>query len=316
MRPEGSPFTGLRTIVAKETADHLGSARMGFLQLLIALAGGGAVYVGTQAIRDAKAGDPFLLLRLFTAGHDPLPSFVSFLGFLVPLAAIALGFDAVNGEFSKRTLSRVLAQPVYRDAFLFGKFLGGLLTLAVSLMALWLLVAGLGMLLLGVPPSGEEVLRSLAFLLVTVAYGAVWLALALLFSTVFRQAASAAFAALAIWLLFTVFWPMIVDLVVHGPGGGGQPLFGEAAELERQLWLSRLSPNTLYGESALGLLHPDVRTLGPVFLFQLEGMVLGAPLPFGQSFLLVWPQMTGLIAATILLFTVAYVVFQRQEIRA
>ena len=43
---------------------------------------------------------------------------------------------------------------------------------------------------------------------------------------------------------------------------------------------------------------------------------MGAPLPLGQSLLLVWPQITGLIAIAILLFTLAYVAFQRQEIRA
>jgi len=32
--------------------------------------------------------------------------------------------------------------------------------------------------------------------------------------------------------------------------------------------------------------------------------------------LLIWPQLTGLIAGTILLFALAYVLFQRQEIRA
>jgi ABC-2 type transport system permease protein len=32
--------------------------------------------------------------------------------------------------------------------------------------------------------------------------------------------------------------------------------------------------------------------------------------------MLVWPQLTGLIAGTILLFAVSYVLFQRQEIRA
>jgi ABC-2 type transport system permease protein len=44
--------------------------------------------------------------------------------------------------------------------------------------------------------------------------------------------------------------------------------------------------------------------------------LLGAPLPAAQSFLLVWPQLTGLVAATILIFAIAYVAFQRQEIRA
>ncbi len=36
----------------------------------------------------------------------------------------------------------------------------------------------------------------------------------------------------------------------------------------------------------------------------------------GESLALIWPQVTGLIAATIVLFAVAYMLFQRQEIRA
>ena len=44
--------------------------------------------------------------------------------------------------------------------------------------------------------------------------------------------------------------------------------------------------------------------------------VLGTPLPLSQSVLLVWPQITGLLALTLLLFTGAYVAFQRQEVRA
>ena len=60
--------------------------------------------------------------------------------------AIGLGFDAVNGEHNRRTLSRILSQPIYRDALLFGKFLAGLFTLSISLIALWLLVIGFGLL--------------------------------------------------------------------------------------------------------------------------------------------------------------------------
>ena len=71
--------------------------------------------------------------------QDPLPSFIALLGFLIPLVAIAIGFDAINGEFNRRTLSRVLAQPIYRDALLLGKFLAGLLALSIGLLSLWLL---------------------------------------------------------------------------------------------------------------------------------------------------------------------------------
>ena len=38
--------------------------------------------------------------------------------------------------------------------------------------------------------------------------------------------------------------------------------------------------------------------------------------PLLQSVLVVWAQIVSLIAATILLFVIGYVVFQRQEVRA
>ncbi len=105
--------------------------------------------------------------------------------------AIGLGFDAVNGEHNRRTLSRILAQPIYRDALLIGKFLAGLATLGSMLLCLWLLVIGFGLLYLGVPPGTEEIARSFVFLLVALAYCGVWLALAMLLSILFRSAATA-----------------------------------------------------------------------------------------------------------------------------
>src|SRR5579872_5459362 len=196
IRREGSAFAGLGAVTMKELADNLSTARMRLLELLVFVAGIGAVYATISGVKATISQDPFVFLRLFTTSHDPLPSFVSFLGFLIPIVAIALGFDSISSEFNRRTMSRILAQPIYRDALLFGKFLAGLITLAVMLVALWLLLVGLGILLLGLPPSGEEVLRGLAFLGVAIAYGGVWLALAMLLSILFRSAATAALACL------------------------------------------------------------------------------------------------------------------------
>ena len=50
---------------------------------------------------------------------------VGILGFLISLMAIGFGFDAIDGEHNRRTLSRILAQPIYRDALLAGKFIAG-----------------------------------------------------------------------------------------------------------------------------------------------------------------------------------------------
>jgi ABC-2 type transport system permease protein len=320
MRREGSPFQGTATVALKELADHLSSVRMRVLEWLIVLTAAAALYGAIDSLRQNTAEDPFLLLRIFTVERSPLPSFVTLLGFLIPLMAIGLGFDAVNGEHNRGTLSRILSQPIYRDALLTGKFLAGLGTIAISLTALWLLVIGLGLLFLGVPPGGEEIMRAFAFLLVTIVYAGVWLALAMLFSVIFRSPASAALVALGVWLLFTLIWPMLGPALaqVIAPPDPQYALLGlpTPETLQWQQYLSRLSPNYLFGEAMLALLSPSTRALGPVFLDQLQGAVMGAPLPLSQSLLLAWPQTVALLAAVMLLFTAGYVAFQRQEVRA
>jgi len=320
MQREGSAFSGLGVVMLKELSDHLSSIRMRVLEWLVVLVALAALYGAIQQIKDTTAEDPFLFLRLFTTSRDPLPSFVSFLSFLVPLMAIGLGFDAVNSEHNRRTLSRILSQPIYRDALLFGKFLAGLITLSISLITLWLLVIGLGLLLIGIPPGAEEMARSFVFLLVTIVYAGVWLALALLFSILFRSAATAALVTLGLWLLVTFIWPVLSGALAQiiVPPDPRYTALGlqtpGTAQLEQIL--ARFSPSTLYAETVVALLDPTTRALGPIYLSQLQGAVLGAPLPFAESILIAWPQMVGMIATAIVLFVIGYVIFQRQEVRA
>ena len=313
MQREGSALHGLGVVILKELSDHLTSVRMRVLEWLVVLFALAALYGAIQQIRETTAEDPFLFLKLFTTAREPLPfTFVSFLTILVPLVAIGMGFDAVNGEHNRRTLSRILSQPIYRDALLFGKFLAGLFTLSVSLLALWLLVIGLGLFLLGLPPSGEELTRAFIFLFVTIAYAGVWLALAMLCSIIFRSAATAALVALGLWLFLTLIWPALAPAIViaFAPSSDEETLILAAQ------YLARLSPSNLFGEVVLALLNPTTRTLGPVYLSQLQGAVLGAPMPLGESLIIAWPQIVGLVAGTILLFVGGYVIFQRQEVRA
>ena len=320
MRREGSAFQGVGAVFVKELSDNISSVRMLMLELLIVVTAMAALYEAIAALRQNTAEDPFLLLRLFTVSQVPLPSFVAILGFLIPLMAIGLGFDLINSEHNRRTLSRILAQPIYRDALLLGKYLAGLATIAISLTALWLLVIGLGLIFLGVPPGGEEIARSLAFLVIAVFYAGVWLSLAMLLSIVFRSPATAALVALGIWLFLTVLWPMLAPAIAQAivppdPRFAALGLDTPGTAIWTQL-LQRFSPNDLFGEAMLAVLSPTTRTLGPVFLDQIRGAVMGAPLPFGQSVMIAWPQTVGLIACTTVLFVAGYVLFQRQEVRA
>jgi len=178
-------------------------------------------------------------------------------------------------------------------------------------------MTGLGILLLGLPPSAADIVRGIAYLAATLAYAGVWLALAIAFSTVIRSPATSALAALSVWLILTVFWSMIAPLIASAvaPIDPLDPMT-VVTQYQTQQAVARLSPQTLYGEVTAMLLNPAARSVGPLFFDQVDGAIAGAPLPTMQSLLVVWPQLSGLVAAMILLFTLAYVAFQRQEVRA
>jgi ABC-2 type transport system permease protein len=316
MRREGSALHGLGVVTLKEIADHFTSILVVVLVVVVTMAAVVVVSLGIGPIKETTAEDPFLFLRLFTRS-TPL-TLVGLLSFLVPLIAIGLGFDAVNGEHNRRTLSRILSQPIYRDALLFGKFAGGLFTLTVTLIVLWLLVIGLGLLGLGIPPNAEEMARALVLLAVTVAYAGFWFAVALLCSIVFRSAATAALVGLGLWLFVTILWPLFAPALANALTSPGDLL----GVLDAQQAFARLSPAVLFNEVVAVVLDPSIRSTQQSMLASFglalieRGAIPNAPIPLLQSVLIVWPQIVGLVAGTILLFVAAYIVFQRQEVRA
>ncbi len=79
--------------------------------------------------------------------------------------------------------------------------------------------------------------------------------------------------------------------------------------------LGRLSPITLFREMTQALLDPTVQSLDPYFSDPTNRAVVTI-LPYGQSLLLIWPQVVLLLAGTVVCFAAGYVSFMRQEIRA
>ena len=303
MRREGSAFQGVGVVVLKELSDHLTSVRMRVLEWLVVLVALAALYGAIQQIKDTTAEDPFLFLRLFTTSREPLPSFVSFISFLVPLMAIGLGFDAVNGEYNRRTLSRILSPADLSRRFTVRKIPCGACHTRNQLDRPLAPGDWVGILLIGVPPGTEEIGRCILFLIVTIIYAGVWLAVALLFSIVFRSAATAALVTLGIWLFITFIWPVLAGAVAQAivPMDPRYAALGlqTPGTVEAEHILARLSPSTLFAETVVAILDPTTRSLGPFFLSQMQGAVLGAPLPIGESILIAWPQTVGMIASAI-----------------
>lgn len=311
---------GLMAVFDKEFADNFGSRKFIILFVLICLAGLSATYVAAQSIRSGLVEDPqqtFVFLRLFTSSSGVLPPFISFIGFLGPLVGIALGFDAINSEKANGTLSRILSQPIFRDSVINGKFLARLATISVMLLCIVAIVGGLGVRVVGVPPSLDEVLRILLFLVISIVYVSFWMALAILFSILFRQTATSALASIAMWIFFVFFVSMIAGILANTLVPLAQEPDAESVLAHEQVnqMISRISPSTLFQEATVTVLTPEVRTLGPVLVRDVVGMV-PAPLSVKQSLLVIWPQIVGLIALTAICFAISYARFLREEIRA
>jgi len=311
---------GWRIVALKELADHLLSVRLVVLLFLVVVSAIGIVYSATGEIRrvaEEATGTPALFIRFFTSAREGLPSLLSIVGFLVPLLGIAFGFDAVSSERAQGTLARLVSQPIRRDDVVNGKFAAGLVVIAAVLLSLALVVAGIGILRLGIVPSADEIGRLVAWWVLTVAYAGVWLGLATLLSVVLRRAATAALVSIAAWLVLTLFSGLLVGLAADAIAPlPDDPTVAEAVNHARwEQWLGRISPQTLYEEATVVLLNPEVRSAGFLLPQQVDRAVPN-PLPLDQSLLVVWPQAVSLVALTIACFAAAYVAFMRQEVRA
>jgi ABC-2 type transport system permease protein len=147
-------------------------------------------------------------------------------------------------------------------------------------------------------------------------YIGVWLAFATLCSVWMRRAATSALVAIGVWLILTLFGALFAQIAADliSPVDAAAPQT-EVDNLRFEVSISRLSPVVLYEETASAMLNPEVRSLGVVTFAQLDRAVL-ADLSLTQSLLLVWQQLVGLAAATVVIFAFAYVNFMRQEVRA
>lgn len=310
--------TGLKALFRKELADHLTSKRFLILLILIGCTSFGSLYGALSGLADAIASDSnFVFLKLYTASGNSIPSFMSFIALLGPIVGLALGFDAVNSERMSGTLNRLVAQPIYRDSIIIGKFLAGTAVIAAIVYTVGIALGALGILASGLTPTGEEVLRILVFLTFTVIYIAFWLAISILFSVVCRHSATSALASIAVWIFFALFMSLVASIVanaVYPVNDQYSAIFNSMNNYTLELSLNRISPYYLYSEAVSTIMNPSVRSVNIVTMSQLEGAVSGY-LSFGQSLLLVWPHLTGLAALMLIAFGGSYIGFMRQEIR-
>jgi len=319
-------MTGIGTIVKKELADHFSSYRFIILFALIAMVSLITTYMVGIGLREELGGivkPKFVFLMLFTS-TGPLFSLVQFVGFFGPLIGLILGFDAINRERSSGTLSKLASQPIYRDSIINGKFLSGVVTIAIMLISILLVVSGLGLTLIGVVPGVEEVWRIFIYLIISIFYISFWLGISILFSILFSGIATSALATLAMWIFFSFFISMVASVIANSIIPLDRTTREDPEMVMRHVRVQRIisliSPMQLYNDSTAIIINPMRKTtrsfvlMGPLEEHLSERF--RRPLALSQSIYIVLPHIISLIAITFICFGVSYAVFMRQEIRS
>ncbi len=239
-------MAGMTTIFRKELADHLGSRRIAVISTIIILASLSAVLSAVESPTLLQQDSAALFLSLLTERSGNLPSFLFFVTFLVPILGILLGFDAINAERQRGTLSLLISQPVYRDALINGKFLAALAAMALMMGGILALIGGISMAKLGIAPNGAEILRALVFFGAAMLYASFWLSVAILFSVLFDKTSTSALAAIALWIFLAFFVQLVAGVVADLARDAGLSIEVEEARIP-------ISPTARHAAEMLGL---------------------------------------------------------------
>jgi ABC-2 type transport system permease protein len=318
---------GLLAVFRKELSDHFTSFRFVILFALIAMVSFMLSYKAGINLRENLEGvakPKFVFLMIFTT---PVYFFsmVQFVAFLGPLIGLVLGFDTINRERAHGTLIKLVTQPIYRDAVINGKFLAGVVTISIMLIAIVLVISGFGLMLLGVVPGIEEIWRLIIYVIISIFYISLWLGVSILFSIFFRSIATSALASVALWIFLSFFVSLGASVLADAwvpdaqqAGASQEDVFKNARLKER---LSMVSPMVLYSDASKTIINPMEQTTSALALFQrgpaeqYSASRFQSPLSLGQSIYVIYPHIFALIAITRICFVISYVVFMLQEIR-
>jgi len=192
-----------------------------------------------------------------------------FLNTLVPIVGILVGYNAVAEEYESGALRLSLALPHSREDIVLGTFLGRAGVVAGTTLVT-LVVAGA----LVVYPYGElEVVRSLAFVGLTLAFVALWTGLGVAVSILVATKRLALVLGFGLLFLFVFLWDTAetalavglnaADIIDGDLPGAVQFLFG-------------LSPNRAFGTVVDGFIDPGASVSGPWYLGEWVALVVFA----------------------------------------
>ena len=178
---------------------------------------------------DAPAGTPYL------ARFSEF-DVTTVLGDMLGLLAVLLSFDAVSGERERGTLALSFSNSLARWQVIFGKYLGGILALALALAAS-LLIALIVCFISRVHFPGAEWPRIALWILAILIYLSAMFWIGMLISVLTRRTSSSLLAAMIAWFALVIFIPVVAAFaarqVVRSPSS--YMLYRELAGLNEEL---------------------------------------------------------------------------------
>ncbi|MDD4331274.1 MAG: ABC transporter permease, partial [Methanosarcinaceae archaeon] len=188
-------------LAQKEAADHLRDP--GFLVLLATYTA--IIFASTYMYGSMEHQNNSTLLSSIN---------IQMISRFTPLIGIVLGFDAVVREQKSGSLNVLLTHPLFRDNILAGKLLGSML-LAASIIIFSVFVSvGTLLIFFGLELRETDLLRIAAFTLLTFFYVVIFLGIAILISTIVKEATDSLTYNVVIWLFICILFGAILKTLV------------------------------------------------------------------------------------------------------
>lgn len=261
------------------------------------------------------------LKSLGKAELPPLPNlnplsaskgFVNYIGMVGALLAIVLGNTAISKEHKNGTMRLILSRGVFRDTFLNGKLVGNL-TILAGITLLTEIVTFISLIAIGgVALTANDVVRLLLFFGMSFLYMTFFAVLSMGIATVSTKGSRALLITVIVWLVLSFVFPQIgdtMDMDNQIPGGFFSSM-GMSRNQENQVLqqfkfyetlrdgVEEMSPTKHYERISYALLN-----VKPGFEANTPWEILG----------LKWINLLGLLAPSIAVWLLTYIVFLRRE---
>jgi ABC-2 type transport system permease protein len=328
------------TIFKKELADLFVNKRFLVLFAVILLLSTASAYQGANYLKSSSSSTGAGFLSIFSEGSNG-SSFVSLMVEFGPLLGLALSFDAINKERKSGSLSTMLAQPIFRDSIINGKFLAGATGLALAIVVTLGINMGIAIPLLGFGPTSTQALAIVTLALVTIVYLCFWYALGLFFSVLCKETSTSILASVATWITFSILIFIFANFVANvsvsavsfNPGGNFENIttgfgnftsgnFSRIFNVSSTVTTSRTAISDSISQISPAYLYSDIASrLTGAASSSFTGFSVSIPrftgvqYSLGSALAASWGEIVIIALAMVIFFVASYMLFLRSEIR-